>query len=83
MTTPQWYSPLFTDNNEKAYLEGVEGLTRWCQDNNFLLNISKTEELKVDFRKKKGRSHIPLTSMGPWWRGWTASNTLVSTSPRA
>ncbi len=36
---------LITDNNEKAYLKEVEGLTRWCQDNNLLLNVSKTKEL--------------------------------------
>ncbi len=72
-----------TDNNEKAYLEEVEDLTRWCQDNNLLLNISKTKELIVDFGKKQGMNYTPLTSTGPLWRGWAVSNTLVSTSPRA
>ncbi len=29
---------LITDSNEKVYLKEVEDLTRWCQDNNLLLN---------------------------------------------
>ncbi len=57
---------LITDNNEKAYLKEVEGLTHWCQDNNFLLNVSKTKELIVDFRKKQGRNYALLTSTSPW-----------------
>ncbi|KAI3351517.1 hypothetical protein L3Q82_020372 [Scortum barcoo] len=40
---------LITDNNEKAYLEEVEGLTSWCMDKTPLLDISKTKELMVDF----------------------------------
>ena len=76
---------LITDNNEKAYLKEVEDLTCWCQDNNLLLNISKTTELIVDFRQGRSREGTtpPLISTGPRWRGWTASSTLVSTSPRA
>ncbi len=48
---------LITDNNEKAYLKEVEGLTCWCQDNKLLLNVSKTRELIVDFGKKQGRNY--------------------------
>lgn len=33
--------------------------TDWCMDNNFSLNIKKTKELIIDFRKL-GRDHFPL-----------------------
>jgi hypothetical protein len=49
---------LITDDNETAYREGVRDLAVWCQDNNFSLNISKTKELIVDYRKR--RSEHPL-----------------------
>ncbi len=48
---------LITDNNEKDYLKEVEDLTHWCQDNNLLLNFSKTI---VDF-EKQGRNYTPLS----------------------
>lgn len=51
---------LITDNNEKASLKELEDLTHWCQDNNLLLNVSKTKELIVDFGKKQGKSYSPL-----------------------
>ena len=60
---------LITVNNEKAYLKEVEDLTHWCQDNNLLLNISKTKELIVDFGKKQGKTRSPLISTDPRWRG--------------
>ncbi len=40
-------------NNETAYLDEVERLTSWCQDNCLSLNVSKTKELIVDFRKRQ------------------------------
>ncbi|KAL3042228.1 hypothetical protein OYC64_020217 [Pagothenia borchgrevinki] len=40
-----------TDGDETAYREEVENLTSWCQDNNLHLNVSKTKELIVDYRK--------------------------------
>lgn len=71
---------LISNNDEKAYLEEVGCLTRWCQDNNLLLNVSKTKEMLVDYGRKQGRIYSPL--MGPWWRGWTTSSILVYRSPR-
>ena len=47
---------LITDNSEKADLKEVKDLTRWCQDNNLLMNVSKTKEMIVDFGKKQGRT---------------------------
>jgi len=38
----------------------VEQLVRWCENNNLILNTSKTKEMIVDFRKKAVR-HLPLS----------------------
>ena len=54
------------DNNETAYLDEVEKLTTWCQLNNLSLNISKTKEMVVDFRRRPQRHYTPL-NMG--WCG--------------
>ena len=43
---------LISDNNEYAYRDEVGKLVDWCQVNNFELNVSKTKEIIVDFRKK-------------------------------
>ncbi len=51
---------LIRDNDETAYREEVQHLAAWCPDNNLLLNTSKTKELIVDFRKKKGGTHDPI-----------------------
>ncbi|KAL3046708.1 hypothetical protein OYC64_004653 [Pagothenia borchgrevinki] len=47
-----------TDDDETAYREEVENLTSWCQDNNLHLNISKTKELIVDYRKQQGEGQV-------------------------
>ncbi len=36
---------LISNNDETAYLDEVERLTSWCQDNCLSLNVSKTKEL--------------------------------------
>ncbi len=51
---------LITDNNETAYREEVSTLTKWCQENHLSLNIDKTKELVVDFRRQS-RQHTPIT----------------------
>ncbi len=38
----------------------VESLTCWCQDNNLLLNVSKTKKMIVDTEKKQGRNYVRL-----------------------
>ena len=43
---------LITDNDETAYREEVRDLAVCCQDNNLSLNVSKTNELIVDYRKR-------------------------------
>ncbi len=52
---------LISNNDETAYLDEVERLTSWCQDNCLSLNMSKTKELIVDFRK---RTYSPLMISG-------------------
>ena len=44
---------LITDNDETAYREEVRDLTMWCKDNNLSLNVIKTKEMIVDYRKKR------------------------------
>ncbi len=51
---------LISNNDETAYLGEVERLTSWCQDNCLSLNVSKTKELIVDFRKRQQRPYTPL-----------------------
>ena len=44
---------LITDNDETVYREEVRDLAVWCQDNNLSLNVSKTNNLIVDYRKRR------------------------------
>ena len=44
---------LITDNDGTAYREEVRELAVWCQENNLSLNVSKTKELIVDYRKRR------------------------------
>ncbi len=55
---------LISNNEETAYLDEVERLTSWCQDNCLSLNVSKTKELFVDFRKSQQRPYTPLMISG-------------------
>ncbi len=51
---------LITDNDETVYREEGSTLTKWCQENHLSLNIDKTKELVVDFRRQS-RQHTPIT----------------------
>ena len=47
-----------------AYLKEIKMLTSWCNDNSLELNIAKTKELVVDFRRDKQRlHHKPLNGL--------------------
>ena len=50
---------LITDNDETAYREEVRDLARWCQNTNLSLNITKTKEMIVDYRKRR-TEHAPI-----------------------
>ena len=49
---------LITDNNETAYRE-VRDLAGWCQNNNLSLNVSKTNGIIVDYRKRS-TEYVPI-----------------------
>jgi hypothetical protein len=46
-------------NKETAYREEVRDLAIWCKDNNLSLNVSKTNELIVNYRKQRAE-HAPI-----------------------
>jgi hypothetical protein len=50
---------MITNNYETAYRKEVRALAMWCQENNLSININKTRELIVDFRKQQ-REHPPI-----------------------
>ncbi|KAG5266241.1 hypothetical protein AALO_G00228740 [Alosa alosa] len=54
---------LITKGDETQYRLEVDLLTTWCRDNNLLLNVSKTKEIVVDFRRGHTQ-HLPLTIDG-------------------
>ena len=43
--------------NKSVYREEVQRLAGWCKNNSLVLNISKTKEMIIDFRKKKTPIH--------------------------
>uniref|UniRef100_A0A8C7Q6V0 Reverse transcriptase domain-containing protein n=1 Tax=Oncorhynchus mykiss TaxID=8022 RepID=A0A8C7Q6V0_ONCMY len=44
---------LITDNDETSYREEVRDLAGWCQNNSLSLNVTKTKEMIVDYRKRR------------------------------
>jgi hypothetical protein len=50
---------LITNNDETAYREEVRDLAVWCQDNNLSLNVIKTKEMIVAYRKRRVE-HAPI-----------------------
>ncbi len=44
---------LISNNDEGAYRDEVENLSIWCHSNNLSLNVEKTKELIIDFRRTK------------------------------
>ena len=42
---------LISNNNEVEYRREVEHLELWCRANNLCINVKKTKEMVVDFRK--------------------------------
>lgn len=53
-----------TDDNEEEYRTLVENFVRWCDTNHLQLNIGKTKELVVDFRRRRKSSPTPITIRG-------------------
>ncbi len=59
---------LITDNDETAYRAEASTLTKLCQENHLSLNIDKTKELVVDFRRQS-REYTPITIDKFLWSG--------------
>ena len=38
-------------NSDSVYFAEVERFSNWCRDNSFDLNVKKTKEMLIDFRK--------------------------------
>ena len=55
---------LITNNDETAYREEMRTLVVWCQQNNLSVNINKTKDIIVDFRKKAKAAPPLSTSTG-------------------
>uniref|UniRef100_A0A9J8D6D0 Reverse transcriptase domain-containing protein n=1 Tax=Cyprinus carpio carpio TaxID=630221 RepID=A0A9J8D6D0_CYPCA len=51
---------LISNRDETNYRSEMSRLARWCSDNNLSLNVEKTKEIVVDFRKVHTQ-HAPLT----------------------
>jgi hypothetical protein len=51
---------LITGNNETAYKEEVRDLAGWCQSNNLSLNVTKTKEMIVEYRKRRTEHDLIL-----------------------
>ena len=55
---------LISNNDETNYRKEVNQLALWCQNNNLFLNLEKTKEIVVDFRRTHRRPPLPLTING-------------------
>ena len=55
---------LISGGDEFAYREEVATLEKWCADNNLSLNVSKTKEIVVDYRRKIEEELQPVTING-------------------
>ncbi len=54
---------LISNRDETNYRSEVSHLAGWCSDNNLSLNVEKTKEIVVDFRRVHSL-HAPLTNNG-------------------
>ena len=54
---------VITDDNEKEYRSLIENFIKWCNSNHLRLNISKTKELVVDYRRNR-KSPAPVVIQG-------------------
>ncbi|KAI3368006.1 hypothetical protein L3Q82_026829 [Scortum barcoo] len=69
--TQLWWDGSLTNNDESDYRQEVEHLEGWCRQNNLCINVKKTKEMIVDFRR--GR-HLP----SPLYIGGTAVEVVSS-----
>lgn len=55
---------LITNNDENSYREEVRQLENWCSSHNLSINVDKTKEMVIDFRKSGGHNHTDLQING-------------------
>lgn len=51
---------LISNSDEANYRKEVSFLTSWCRDNNLHLNVKKTKEMVIDFRRDPNSDHKQL-----------------------
>ncbi|KAF0035461.1 hypothetical protein F2P81_013219 [Scophthalmus maximus] len=72
---------LISNSDETHYRKEVSQLTTWCRDNNLFLNIDKTKDVAIDFRR--GHTHKPpLTINGAAVERVSSTKFLGCTSVR-
>ena len=54
---------LITDDDDNNYRQEIDSFVEWCDDNYLELNVSKTNEMIIDFRKVK-RVHDEIVIKG-------------------
>ena len=55
---------IIRNNDETAYRLEINELERWCSNNNLELNVGKTKEMVIDFRKIKSNDITPVIING-------------------
>ena len=55
---------LIANSDESEYRDQVNKLISWCNDNNMELNVNKTKEMIVDFKRKISSPLSPLVING-------------------
>ena len=48
---------LITNDNSAEYLKCVDFVSKWCKDNFLQLNVTKTKDMKIDFRRNRNVNH--------------------------
>ena len=69
-----------SNNDEMEYRKEIENLVNWCSNNNLSLNVNKTKETVIDFRKRSG-GHAPVHVNGDEVEWSRPSGFSVSRSP--
>lgn len=63
---------LIRDNNESGYGMEVDMLTAGCRSHNLILNVDKTKEMVVNFRRANKHHQTPLCIDKLLWSGLAA-----------
>jgi hypothetical protein len=50
-----------SNNDETSYRAQIDHTIEWCAANNLTLNVSKTKEVIIDFRRKNKNIKHPIT----------------------